>query len=277
MKKNIYFFVSPLNYLPIFSLVVLLSLYSCEKESISEMEIENASMLKMLEVNSKSNVTSTFYGPAVSIGIGIAQTFVMMSHSGTPESVGIRFSEKYLENLPDTEEKWTLNLPQQVEGLLIDHIDFGWNPHGHVPSGIYDVPHFDFHFYTVSKDYVNNINDPAKAGMLPAHEFWPATYFPSPGFVPMMGKHWLSGLANELQPGGEFTQTFIYGSYESMFIFYEPMITLDYFNQKGNEQFDIFQPTAFQRNGYYPTSYSITYDSIRKEYRVVLENMVQVE
>ena len=30
-------------------------------------------------------------------------------------------------------------------------VQFDWNPAGHEPAGVYDLPHFDFHFYTVSR------------------------------------------------------------------------------------------------------------------------------
>lgn len=279
MKKKYYFFMSSLSYLLTFTLFCLVTFYSCESEPISKPINESTSVLLKESGNySKSDKTNTFYGPAVPIGKGIAQAYVMMSHLGSPVSVGIRFSEKSLGNLSNSENRWTLKLPNKVKGLSIDHIDLGWNPHGHEPPGVYDLPHFDIHFYTVSEEYVNNINNPVKAEMLPAPQFWPATYFPTPGFVPNMGKHWLSGLANEIQPGGVFSQTFIYGSYDGAFIFYEPMITLDYLNQKGSEQFNIFQPSEFLRTGlYYPTTYSITYDSTKKEYRIALENMSLVE
>ncbi len=158
--------------------------------------------------------------------------------------------------------------------MAFDHIDFGWNPHGHEPPGIYDVPHFDVHFYMISVDYQNTILDPALIVTPPDAQYIPAGYFTPGGLVPLMGEHWLDFNAAELN-GGDFTKTFIYGSYDQEFIFYEPMITLAYLQQKGNEKMAIPQPEAFQRTGlYYPTTYSINYDAVKKEYLITLENLV---
>jgi hypothetical protein len=46
-----------------------------------------------------------------------------------------------------------------------------------------------------------------------------------------MGSHFVDITSPEFN-GGIFTQTFIFGSYESNVIFYEPMITLDYLLSK---------------------------------------------
>ncbi len=258
---------------PLFSLIILCLLLSCQTDPITDVNLESSDL--NLKAPKDLDKVNTFYGPAQQMGDGVLRTTVTMSHDGTPQSIGLRISEKVLEGLPDSEINLSLKLSNKMKGMAFDHIDFGWNPHGHEPPGIYDVPHFDIHFYMVSVDYQNNIQDPFKAEILPPEEFRPVTYFPTPGFVPAMGKHWLSGLADELQPGGVFTKTFIYGSYDGEFHFYEPMITLAYLQEKGNEQIPIPQPSQFQRTGfYYPTTYSINYDAVKKEYLISLENMV---
>ena len=35
-------------------------------------------------------------------------------------------------------------------GEAFQFVQFDWNPKGHEPEGVYTLPHFDFHFYTVS-------------------------------------------------------------------------------------------------------------------------------
>ncbi len=218
---------------------------------------------------------NTFYGPAKQMGDGVLRTIVVMNHAGIPESIGLRISEKVMQGLPNEELNIALQLPNKMKGMAFDHIDFGWNPQGHEPPIIYDVPHFDIHFYMVSQEYQTSIKNYDLAEILPAEKFWPENYFPAPGFVPTMGKHWLSGLADELKPGGKFTKTFIYGSYDGVFNFYEPMITRAYLLKKVNEQIEIPQATQFQKTGfYYPTTYSINYDAKKKEYLITLENLV---
>lgn len=257
----------------LFPLLILFLLLGCQTDPIPEDTSQSLSTV-LSKAPRSSEKMNTFYGPARQIGDGVLRSMVVMKHDGTPEAIGLRISEKALEGLPDEEQNITLELSNKMEGMAFDHIDFGWNPHGHEPPGFYDVPHFDIHFYMVSLDYQNNIQDADLAEILPDPEYIPETYFPTEGFVPAMGKHWVSGLADEFN-GLPFTRTFIYGSYAGEFHFYEPMITLEYLQEKGNEQIPIPQPAEFQRTGlYYPTTYSINYDAVKKEYLITMENLV---
>lgn len=218
--------------------------------------------------------TTTVFGQAIEIGGGTAQTLVRLNTAGDLRAVGVMISEDVLEGLQENFEHYTLQFPEEAEGMIFDHFGLEWNPTGHEPPGVYDIPHFDMHFYMISEAEKMTITDPTLAEVLPAPQYWPETYVPTPGFVPMMGKHWVSTEAGELQ-GETFDQTFIYGSYNGNFIFYEPMITIDYLRSQPNEQFNIFQPDSFQRTGfYYPKTYSIRYDAANKEYLILLEDMV---
>jgi len=274
MKKIKNLLEVPQILLKFFPLIIVFLFTSCEKEAVTNIENQSAN-LTLSTSNAHPEKMNTFYGPAKPYGKGVARAMVTMTHDGVPQAIGIKLSERTLENLPPDMGEFSLELPNKTEGLAFDHIEFGWNPEGHEPPGIYDVPHFDIHFYMISEEEQMEITDPDLAEILPPVEFWPANYFPTPGFVPMMGKHWLSMFADELQPGGVFTQTFIYGSYNGEFIFYEPMITLDYLKEKTSMQYNISQQGEFQRTGYYyPTTYSINYDSTKKEYTILLEGMV---
>lgn len=257
----------------LFSGLCALLIMSCEPD-----DAVAPSAIQDMEAPGKAHQlskTNTYYGPAQPIGGGVMQAMVTMTHAGEPVAVGVRISEKGLTKLPQEHFEYTLRMPNKAAMLPFDHIDVGWGPEGHEPPGIYDLPHFDIHFYMISQEEKMNILDPEKAEILPPREYWPKHYFPTPGYVPRMGKHWLNELTPELR-GETFTHTFIYGSYDGEFIFYEPMITLDYLLQQNSEEFEIFQPAAFQRTGlYYPTRYSIRYDEKKKEYLIVLDGMVK--
>ena len=275
MKKWIFSRMTPQADFVIFSFLFSLLFISCDKEVIP-LHVSSSSLtteLKKPETPSAEK-TNTFYGPAQPYGNGVVRAFVTMSHANEPTAIGLMISEKAFESLPDEMTNTTFQLPNQAEGLSFDHIDLGWNPHGHEPEGVYTFPHFDIHFYMISQEQQMDIVDPVKAEILPASQYRPVGYFPTPGYVPMMGKHWLNGASPELN-GDAFTQTFIYGSYDGSFIFYEPMITLAYFMDKTSTEYPINQPAEFQSSGYYyPTTYSINYDSTRKVYTVVLSGLV---
>jgi hypothetical protein len=70
--------------------------------------------------------------------------------------------------------------------------------------------------------------------------------------IPKMGKHWIDVTSPELS-GEKFSQTFIFGSYDSKVIFYEPMITLDFLKKTSKFERPIPVPAKFQKSGYYPT------------------------
>ena len=273
MKKFKTFQLPPQNSNPFYFLLVLLLFISCETDPVT---VDSAPSLTtdLTKAPRSSDKMNTFYGPAKQLGDGVLRSQVVMKHDGTPVSIGLRISEKVLEGLPDDHQNITLDLSNKMKGMAYDHIDFGWNPQGHEPPGIYDVPHFDIHFYMISVEYQNTILDPALIVTPPDAQYIPEGYFTPGGLVPYMGEHWLDFNAAELN-GGEFTKTFIYGSYDQEFIFYEPMITLAYLQQKEDIQLAIPQPEAFQRTGlYYPTTYSINYDEVKKEYLITLENLV---
>lgn len=183
-----------------------------------------------------------------------------------------------------------LSLPQGApEPYRFAELD--WNPQGHDPAPAYGEPHFDFHFYTITKDEWNTIvpSNPlfaSQANNVPTGAFVPPFYIvpglPSAVAVPHMGVHWVDVRSPELQgilgnPGGyqPFTKTFIYGSWNGRYTFYEPMITRAYLlSQPGDVVTPISTPTLYPQPGYFPTAYRVTYDPQAKEYRVALTSLV---
>jgi hypothetical protein len=41
-------------------------------------------------------------------------------------------------------------LPKEAYNTAFNHIVMSWNPIGHQPEGVYDVPHFDVAFSTIT-------------------------------------------------------------------------------------------------------------------------------
>ncbi|MBI2841856.1 MAG: hypothetical protein HYX78_00490 [Armatimonadetes bacterium] len=98
-----------------------------------------------------------------------------------------------------------------------------WNPRGHIPPGIYDTPHFDFHFYMISETDRNKItavgDDLVITEKPPRQEHVPKGYVLAPGgSEPRMGAHWINPESSEFH-GQPFTKTFIYGFYDGKMAF----------------------------------------------------------
>lgn len=222
---------------------------------------------------------STVFGPAASMGNGTGRTYVVIDPSGAPTSVGVRFSEAALASLPagTTMVDYTFALPAEGSLTPYTHVVIGWNPMGHPPA-VYQAAHLDVHFYQVTPAQRDAMvpSDPqfnAKLATQPAAMFIPTSYVLTPGGVPRMGAHWIDTTAPEAN-GQPFTSTFIYGSYDGAFIFAEPMIATSFLSTHPSFTAPIKLPSSYATHGYYPTSYSVTYDAAAKEYQVSLERLV---
>ena len=217
---------------------------------------------------------NTFFGPSVAVGNGDAQAWVSVNKHGDPKAVGVNFSEEALENLPEELTQFVLPLPENKGKGFYTHALIDWNPEGHEPPGTYDLPHFDFHFYIISNEDRMAIgpNDTVQFANAPDSIYAPSGYLHTPGGVPQMGAHWVDLMAPEFN-GGVFSKTFVWGSYDGEFIFLEPMITLDYLATHPNDLIPVRQPEAFQRDGWYPAKYKVSYSDSNNEYTVALTNL----
>ena len=262
-------------------------------------------------------------GPAQTVGDGKIRTYIIVDEKDprVPLEVGVAMSEGVMNNLPAPAaamadmkgmdhasmaatmnmNMYLLDLPS-LNPTPYKFVQFDWNPVGHEPAGIYDLPHFDFHFYTVPVSVRNSIlpTDPAfatKAASFPAENLrapfyidaaTPAQITPAMATVPEMGLHWLDvrspelqGMAGHPEAFKPFTKTFIYGSWDGQFIFDEPMITRAYLLAKHDstdptvrdELIPVSTAAHYAPTGYYPNAYRITYDAQAKEYRVALTQL----
>ena len=202
-------------------------------------------------------------GPTVSMGSGTANAWLDQDAQGNPTSLGFTLSKGALDQLPATlpATSFMLDLPPEaVQKTPYQHIMIDWNPQGHEPAGVYNVPHFDFHFYMVPMSQVMSIPpyavNPAGFDNKPALVYLPAGYVKIPGGVPAMGAHWSDPTSPELN-GKPFTETFIFGSYDGHVTFWEPMVALSYLQTNPTLDKEIKQPAQYEKSGNYPTRFSI--------------------
>ena len=224
---------------------------------------------------------STQYGTPVTVGNGNARSYLVLQN-GTPTELGVALSQGALDSLPMTPKmggyEFLLPLPAgnttqfQVVGL-------NWNPTGHPPPMVYTVPHFDFHFYMTSLADRNAIDpsDPAfatKAASLPAADFRLAGYVADPpaNAIPHMGLHWTDSNAPEFH-GQPFTRTFITGSWNGQFTFFEPMVTRAYLLTNPDEVVPVGSASQRAISGYYPAAYRVSWDGAKAEWHIALASL----
>jgi len=246
---------------PMFAITLVIMLFSCKKNTDENIE--------------------TFRGPEVIMGNGKVNSFFTVK-KGIPQEIGIEMTSGALTNLTNDPANFAaatflLQLDQKAKDITpFDHLIANWSPHGHDPAGVFNVPHFDFHFYTITQSERMAITPymPSTASLhdkLPAAGFMPASFTATPGGVPQMGKHW--GDNNMQMP---FSHTMIYGSYSGKVNFLEPMVTKILLESGTKISVAYAQPVQFEKTGkYYPTKYNMYKDASTNNHFVMLSDFVQ--
>lgn len=234
---------------------------------------------------STRQAVATYEGKPVAIGNGTAKTVVRTDAGGRPASIAVVFTESALDGLPadpgaaggpPADFAYLLTMPERGPRSVVDHVVVNWNPGGHPPPKVYDVPHFDFHFYLVAsaereKVHFAHDGESGDPSQQPPAELLPAGYIIPPGTaVPKMGVHAINTKAPEFN-GQFFTATFIYGFHNRQQTFLEPMVTVAYLKTKPTFSAPVDRPARFIKVGAYPSRYGVRYDAATRSYEVSLD------
>ena len=209
----------------------------------------------------------------VSVGPGWAVGFTDWV-DGEPVKVGLRFDVDSLDELPPVHQANPVLLPDG-EGAVapFDHVSMDWSPDGHEPNGVWDVPHFDLHFFVI--DPVQRTQILVDEGMEnhPDPEHVPPGYvtFPDSG-EPGEGNHWVNPATPEFS-GDAFTHALVYGFYDASLVFLEPMVALDFLESRVGTHTEVPWPDAWQEPGWYPHSYHVQWLTDDEVWEVSLEDL----
>lgn len=207
--------------------------------------------------------TQIAYADSKTLGAGSAKTFAL-TKDGKLQTLGVRIDASALRELGDRESETALALPA-FAGLPFKTIVIDWNPHGHPPAHVYDVPHFDVHMYAI--DEPSRMKIAPGAAPKPPAEFVPAGFITDGAVVPMMGMHFVPSSAPEFH-GKPFSLTPMYGYDNGHLAFVEAMLTKAYLESKPDVSHALPQPASVQVHGLYPTSYQVRYDKAADAYVV---------
>lgn len=200
--------------------------------------------------------------------------------------VGADIPVAFIENAPEhTDMVWPpalladLKLPDAVhEQSGLSHLTVLWESMGH-PPGPFLIPHFDFHFYTMSQAERNAIDcvDLSKPAALAEGYVLPDFALPPElvqltksdtlvGIcVPQMGMHSLQG--SMMEATEPMRGTMVLGYWKTGLIFIEPMISRAMLMEKKN--FDLPIPSIPGRTEAYPRSFRADYNAEKNAYRFV--------
>jgi hypothetical protein len=233
-------------------------------------------------------------------------TFAELDGQGAPKAIGVVFSKAALDELPvepvnrrcaerkpgiapakcQHTHEHVLPLPDVVarrRDIPFKWVLLNWQPVGHIPPGIYSVPHFDIHYMMAPIDEIFAI-EPGECGpeFVRCDQFatgrkpLPKNYM-HPDFtdveavVPAMGNHLvdLTGAEVNKQP---FTLSWIYGIYDGKVIFYEQMVAREYLLSKPDGCTPIKSPKAVAVAGFYPRSSCVRLNPVSGEYVASMED-----
>lgn len=253
--------------------------------------------------------TGRVLGANSSVGKGTVSSYAEFDKNGAPKAIGIVFQANALEGLPvahsdghhcfdrnndgtiDLKEEcvgsheWVMPLPSETarrSDIPFKWVGLNWNPYGHIPPGVYDLPHFDIHFYfepiekifaiapgTCGPEFVRCDQFKIATKPLPSN-YIPPDYKSVDAVAPAMGNHLIDPTSPEFNKI-KFTRTWIYGAYDGRVTFYEEMVTHDYLLSRPATCFPLKSPPAVGVKGYYPTQSCIRYLSQSNEYTVSME------
>lgn len=253
--------------------------------------------------------------PSAPLGAGEVNVRAELAEDGTaPRAITLRFDEAALDGLPsernmagrcfdidgdgafadsECEGDYEVRLALPPELSARNDIPFGWvmvnwNPAGH-PPGPWQIGHFDVHFYMMPEEKLDAIRLGPCGILMDCEDFERAVRPVPPGYVHPdhvsvdaavggMGNHLIDSKAPELMDAkNAFTHTWIFGAYDGEITFYEVMLTPVFMTLGQSGCHPIKQPEAWQKPGWYPTSYCIRFDPSEKAHEISLEDFVMRE
>lgn len=269
-------------------------------------------VLGALSLSCSSARSARVLGTPSSLGNGVVASYAEFDGSGAPKAIGVVFSASSLDALPtapsdghrcfDANKDGVIDLatecsawhervlPVPSEASRRPDVPFkwallNWNPHGHIPAGVWDKPHFDVHFYiepienifalqrgTCGPEFLR-CDQFALARKPVPRNYVPANFQDVEAAAPAMGNHLIDPTTHEFH-GKSFKRHWIYGIYDGRVIFYEDMVARSYMLSKPDECFPIQSPEAVALAGYYPTRSCVRYAPGKDEYTVSIEDFV---
>lgn len=251
-------------------------------------------------------------GAVSRLGDGTVSSYLEINDSEAPAVIGVVFSATALDGLP-TDGSDRHHCYDRNDNGIVDHASecleayelviplpdmvarrsdvpfkwvlLNWNPVGHIPPEVYDLPHFDIHFYMEPIAEVFALETgPCGPEFIRCDQFeiarrpLPPNYM-HPDFkdveavVPAMGNHLVDLTSPEFH-GQVFTRTWIYGAYDSRVTFYEEMVTRAFLLSNTGQCFSIKSPAAVGRSGFYPTVSCVRHEAETGNYTVSMEKFV---
>jgi len=212
-----------------------------------------------------------------------AVAWALQSPDGTLSEVGITLGLDAVRTI-ETSAALYLELPEQgVAHTFFDHVVVNFEANGH-PSEVYEVPHFDLHFYGVPLSeqlQVTCIDEPMpSADSLPPSYIIPSTAeSPSGTCVPEMGVHALDFSAPELSPTdpAPFEHHLVIGFHDGELTFIEPMIAQEILQDEFGLTLPVPRPEVLGQSTEWPARWTLAMDPETSEIHIAFRDFSSIE
>ncbi len=196
-----------------------------------------------------------------------AKPFVLRDGTNAITTIGLSIPAATVRATPAKRSE--APLPMGGAGL-VKSANLQWHPMGHEPEHVYDVPHFDVHFYTITEKTRSGIVPGSPVGkVMPPKAILPPNGVLAPGFIPGMGMHDIPASQPEFHHGA-FGVSPIIGYWNGDLAFFEVMFTKAWLLKNKDMTGAFPQPASVRRHGAYPTRYAVKYDHVADAYQVSL-------
>jgi len=241
---------------------------------------------------SAHDAATTVEGPKGTLFGDEITSWAKLDADGRVIEAGITLPLAVMENAPADHHRDTpsadvrIDFPAVVrETTFLDHAGFFWEAQGHFPDQRYGVPHWDFHFFSVSAADADAIDCRDLSQVAPeeiAPGWLPAVPPGAPAIdfcVPAMGFHSLP--ASEFQASGDiqadpFDMVMIGGYYGGDFVFVDPMVTQAVMLQRSSFGLPMPVPPGIE-GGAYPTTFEAIYDPSVDAYHLVFRDFAGID
>lgn len=237
---------------------------------------------------------ATIYGQAKLLGDGYIRSFVEVAEDGQPLEIGVALNQGAL-SLPTGNSaviKTLLELPSEAAATAFKQIQVDYSP-GPAPGfpEVFAVPRFRLDFFLIDSqeralicpnpDITGPIpicvgDEALQALKTPAPDAVPDGFFPDGIGEPNYGARFSDPeLALPILRGEKpFTDAYGYGYFDGKLTFITAASTKAFVESQPNVQTPLKTPVLYPKDGYYPTTYGVTYDGAKEEYRILLGGLV---
>jgi hypothetical protein len=226
--------------------------------------------------------TRMILGGTQAVSGGNISTWAVVDPTSVVQQIGVTVPLAVIQNPPSPSGTAPVGViavvafPDIVKSTtFFDHFELDWSPNGHAPARLMGVSHFDFQFYGISPQAVQQITPPDPTP--PARDRIPEGYA-YPGTDAAVPQEGVSALPiAESQSTQPFTETIAAGFYGGSMISVAPTIAPSVLMQRQDiGTMRSPRPVTIGRYTRAPNNFNATFDSASSSYQLVLSDFQTV-